>query len=58
MQRKAAAEIKDLKKAHDRLIMEQAQLCVWYRELEQDIFVACQDMADTMTEITPVEKAQ
>ena len=58
MQRKTNTEMKDLKKGQDRLIMEQAQLCAWYIELEQSISVACQDMFDTTTELTPVEKAQ
>ena len=58
MQGKAAVDITDLKKAQDRLIVEQAQLCVWYSELEQAISVACQDMVDTPTELTPVAKAQ
>ena len=58
MQRKVAAEITDLKKAQDRLIMEQTQLCAWYRELEQSISMACRDMDDATTELTPIKKAQ
>ena len=58
MQRKAAMEITDLKKAQDHLIMDQAQLCAQYSELEQAISTDYHDMVDNPTELTPVKKAQ
>ena len=58
MQQKTAAKITDRKKAQDCLIVEQVQLCAQYREMEQAISAACQDMFDTTTVLTPVKKAQ
>ena len=58
LQRKAAEEITDLKKAQYYLIVEQAQLCAWCSEVEQDISDACQNMFDNTSVLTPVEKAK
>ena len=48
----------ELKKVQDRLIVEQAQVCVRCGEVEQVVSESCQHIFENTIELTLVEKAK
>ena len=58
LQHKAAEEVTELRKVHDRLIVEQAQKCARCGEVEQDVDEACQYIFESTIELTVVAKSK
>ena len=55
---KAVEDIIELKKVQDHLIIEQAQICARFSEVEHAISEACQHIFENTAEITLVDKAK